>query len=104
MAKTKAQEMTEYDPEVVELMIEYKKGWSNLANATRDMAKLTGLMPEVCKALLELSKRNNVVELRGYSKTPEILIDGKKKKAAQRAAQLREAGQAVPQASDHITE
>ena len=84
MAKAKTEEMTEYDPEVVELMIEYKKGWSNLANATRDMAKLTGLLPEVCKALLELAKRSNVVELRGYSKEPQILIDGKKKKAAER--------------------
>jgi len=84
MVKTKAQEMTEYDPEVVELIIEYKKGWRNLPNAVRDMAKMTGLLPEVCKALLELSKRNNVVELRGYSKEPKILIEGKKKKAAQK--------------------
>jgi hypothetical protein len=41
--------------------------------------------------LLEMHKGMTVTQIRGYSKEPQILIDGKKKKAAQRAAQLREA-------------
>ena len=82
MAKTKTEEMT-YDPELVELMIEYKKGWANLENTVRDMRKMTGLTPEVCKALLQSIKRHNVVEIRGYSKEPKELVEGKARKRKQ---------------------
>lgn len=83
MAKIKTEEMTGYDPELVELMIEYKKGWANLENTVRDMRKMTGLTPEVCKALLSSIKRHNVVEIRGYSKEPKELIEGKARKRKQ---------------------
>jgi hypothetical protein len=92
MAKAKTQEVVDpYSPEVIELIIEYKTRWRNLPNAVRDMSKMTGLLPDICKALLEMHKGMTVTQIRGYSKEPQILIDGKKKKAAQRAAQLREA-------------
>jgi hypothetical protein len=92
VAKAKTQEVVDpYSPEVIELMIEYKTRWRNLPNAMRDMSKMTGLEPEICRVMLEMCKSLKVYEIRGYSKTPQILIDGKKKKAAQRAAQLREA-------------
>jgi hypothetical protein len=41
--------------------------------------------------MLEMCKSLKVVEIRGYSKIPQTLVEGKRKKAAQRAAQLREA-------------
>ena len=105
MAKAKAEEITDpYSPEVIELMIEYKKRWRNLPNAMRDMSKMTGLDPEICRVMLEMCKSLKASEIRGYSKEPEILVEGKKKKAAQRAAQLREAGQDVPEPGPYITE
>jgi hypothetical protein len=92
MAKAKTQEVTDpYSPEVIELMIEYKKRWRNLPNAMRDMSKMTGLEPEICRVMLEMCKSLKVVEIRGYSKIPQTLVEGKRKKAAQRAAQFREA-------------
>jgi len=83
MAKIKAEEMSGYDPELVELMVEYKKGWANLENTVRDMGKLTGLTPEVCKALLRSIKRNNVTQIRGYSKEPQRLLEAKARKRKQ---------------------
>ena len=83
MADTKTEEMMGYDPELVELMIEYKKGWANLENTVRDMQKMTGLTPAVCKALLGSIKRHNVVDIRGYSKEPKELVEGKARKRKQ---------------------
>ena len=83
MVKSKAKEMMGYDPELVELMVEYKKGWANLENTVRDMQKMTGLTPEVCKALLHSIKRNNVTQIRGFSKEPEYLKEAKARKRKQ---------------------
>lgn len=81
MADTEAEEMRGFAPELVELMVEYKKGWANLENTIRDMSKLSGLTPEVCKALLlSTVKRQNATQIRGYSKVPKRLLEGKARK------------------------
>jgi hypothetical protein len=83
MAKAKTQPpLDPYSPEVIELMIEFKTGWRNLPNAMRDMSAMTGLEPDICKVMLEMCKSLKVVEIRGYSKEPERLVEGKKRKAA----------------------
>ena len=85
MAKPKTQPpLDPYSPEVIELMIEFKTGWRNLPNAMRDMSAMTGLEPDICKVMLEMCKSLKVVEIRGYSKEPERLVEGKKRKAARR--------------------
>ena len=83
MAKPKTQPpLDPYSPEVIELMIEFKTGWRNLPNAMRDMSAMTGLEPDICKVMLEMCKSLKVVEIRGYSKMPQQLAEGKKRKAA----------------------
>ena len=85
MAKSKTQPpLDPYSPEVIELMIEYRTGWRNEANAIRDMAAMTGLLPDICKVLLDMNKSMTVPHIRGYSKMPERLVEGKKRKAARR--------------------
>lgn len=85
MAKAKPKPPVDpYSPEVIELMIEYKTGWRNLTNAVRDMSAMTGLLPDICKVMLEMTKSVSVTDLRGYSKMPERLAEGKKRKAARR--------------------
>lgn len=82
MAKAKPKPPVDpYSPEVIELMIEYKTGWRNLPNAIRDMSAMTGLEPDICKVLLDMNKGLTVTQIRGYSKEPERLAEGKKKAA-----------------------
>lgn len=85
MAKAKAQPPVDpYSPEVIELMVEYRRGWRNEANAIRDMSAMTGLLPDICKVLLDMNKGMNATQIRGYSKEPKQLAEGKKRKAARR--------------------
>ena len=85
MAKSKTQPPVDpYSPEVIELMVEYRRGWRNQTNAVRDMAAMTGLEPDICKVLLDMNKGMTVTQIRGYSKEPERLAEGKKRKAARR--------------------
>jgi hypothetical protein len=70
-----------YSPEVIELMIEVRTGWRNMANGIRDMQQLTGLSPDICKMLFDMNKSLTIPQIRGYSKMPAQLIEGKRKKA-----------------------
>ena len=82
MAKAKAKPPVDpYSPEVIELMVEFRRGWRNQANAVRDMSAMTGLEPDICKVLLDMNKGLTVTQIRGYSKEPEQLAEGKKKAA-----------------------
>jgi len=83
MANTKTKEVEIYSPEVIELMVEYRKGWANKENATRDIMKLTGLSAPVCGALLDMAKSQSVTQIRGYSKVPEYLQEARARKRKQ---------------------
>ena len=75
MAKSKTQE------QFIEVVCDYKKGWTNLRNASAAITEVTGLSPEIAQTFLKYMKRNNVTQIRGYSKEPERLLKGKKGKS-----------------------
>ena len=58
---------------MIEAICDYKKGWTNLASATKELEGLTGLSPDIAASLLTNMKRNNVTQIRGYSKEPSRL-------------------------------
>ena len=71
---------SETHDEMIEAICDYKKGWTNLATATRELEELMGLTPDIASSLLSNMKRNNVTQIRGYSKEPSRLAKGKKGK------------------------
>ena len=75
MAKSKTQE------QLIEAVCDYKKGWTNLKNASAAITEISGLSPEISETFLKYMKRNNVTQIRGYSKEPERLLKGKKGKS-----------------------
>jgi len=66
--------------EMIEAVCDYKKGWTNLNNATNELCDLTGLDPDIAGSFLTLMKRNNVTQIRGYTKEKPYQIAGKKGK------------------------
>jgi len=66
--------------EVIEVVCDYKKGWTNLDNATKELSEMSGLSPDIAASFLKNMKRNNVTQIRGYSKEPSRLAKGKKGK------------------------
>jgi len=65
---------------MIEAVCDYKKGWTNLNNATNELCDLTGLDPDIAGSFLTLMKRNNVTQIRGYTKEKPYQIAGKKGK------------------------
>ena len=65
---------------LIEAVCDYKKGWTNLKSASNQVSDLSWLTPEIAGAFLKHMKRNNVTQIRGYSKEPERLLKGKKGK------------------------
>ena len=61
--------------DVIEVFTDYKKGLRTLATATAVMKKL-GFEEGVARALLKAMRRENVIDIRGYSKQPEHLRRG----------------------------
>ena len=71
MAKSKTQE------QFIEAVCDYKKGWTNLKNASAAITEVTGLSPEIAQTFLKYMKRNNVTQIRGYSKRARKIIKRK---------------------------
>jgi len=65
---------------VIEAICDFKKGWTNLDSATKELSDLAGLLPDVSAALLKGMKSNNVTQIRGYTKEKPYQIAGKKGK------------------------
>lgn len=65
-------EKLENHDEVIEVFTDYKTGMRTLATATAAMKKL-GFEEGVARALLKSMKRENVIDIRGYSKQPAHL-------------------------------
>ena len=66
--------------EMIEAVCDYKKGWTNLDSATKELSEISGLSPDIAASFLKNMKRNNVTQIRGYSKEPSRLANGKKGK------------------------
>jgi len=74
MAKAKTHD------EIIEAVCDYKKGWTNLDSASRELGELAGFTPDIAAAFLKNMKRNNVTQIRGNSKEKDYQIAGKKGK------------------------
>ena len=69
--------------EIIETMVDYKKGLRTLDTGTKVLAEQTGLEDDVAKALLKGMNKSytTVTQIRGYSKEKDYQIAGKKRKA-----------------------
>ena len=65
---------------MVDIMVDYRKGLLNLDSALKALDYATDLGPDICEKMLKNSKRDNVTQIRGYSKEPEHLLKSKKGK------------------------
>ena len=63
--------------DVIEVFTDYKTGMRTLATATAEMKKL-GFEEGVARALLKEMKRDTVINIRGYSKEPPRLAEGRR--------------------------
>lgn len=70
--------------QIIEAMVDYKRGLRNLDTGSAELARLSGLTPEIAAAFLKSMKRDNVTAIRGYSKEPERLRLGKERKKAEK--------------------
>tara|TARA_R110002167_G_scaffold7894_1_gene36911 strand:- start:117 stop:371 length:255 start_codon:yes stop_codon:yes gene_type:complete len=75
MADTKAGKV-EHDA-AIETMVDYKRGLRNLDTGSKILSEQTGLDEDISAMILKSMKRNNVTQIRGYSKEPERLRKGK---------------------------
>jgi|TARA_A100000172_G_scaffold46303_1_gene28699 hypothetical protein len=77
MAKSKTHD------EIIETMVDYKKGLRTLETGAKVLAEQTGLEDDVAKALLKGMNKSytNVTQIRGYSKEKDYQIAGKKGKS-----------------------
>ena len=75
MAKTYLEEI--HHRQAIEDMVDYKRGLRNLKTGTKALSESTGLSPEIAEALLKTFSRDNVTQIRGYSKEPEHLRKSK---------------------------
>ena len=62
MANTKTHD------EIIETVVDYKRGLRNLKTGSEELARLSGLTPDIAACFLKSMKRNNVTQIRGYSK------------------------------------
>ena len=91
MSKIELPEITkEVAKACTEIMVEYRRGIQNLAGAMQRMSKVSGLPPDICKIMLSGLSRNNVIDIRGYNRIPQKLVDGKMKAKAERFKQQKE--------------
>ena len=76
MAKSKTHD------EIIETMVDYKKGLRTLDTGAKVLAEQTGLEDDVAKALLKGMNKSytTVTQIRGYSKEKDYQIAGKKGK------------------------
>jgi|TARA_R110000803_G_scaffold20372_2_gene52516 hypothetical protein len=76
MAKFEAHE------EIIETMVDFKKGLRTLDTGTKVLAEQTGLEDDVARALLRGMNKSysTVTQIRGYSKEKPYQIEGKNKK------------------------
>ncbi len=77
--------------EVIEIFVEYKMGFYSKRNAINLLGKY-GFEPNVAEAMLGPMKKHNVVDIRGYVKTPERLKKGHDKWLAEKRGCTKDTG------------
>lgn len=83
MAKKK-----EYDHDrAIEAMCDYKRGLRNFKTGTAELVEATGLSPEIAGVFLKAMKRDNVRDIRGYTREPERLIRAREEAAKRKRDQ-----------------
>ena len=75
MAKFKTGKI-EHDA-AIETMVDYKRGLRNLELGSKILSAQTGLDETLSAIILKSMKRDNVTQIRGYSKEPERLRKSK---------------------------
>tara|TARA_R110002012_G_C11645659_1_gene611011 strand:+ start:1757 stop:2023 length:267 start_codon:yes stop_codon:yes gene_type:complete len=81
MVNIETPEMNDEDREAaVEIMVDYRRGLRNLKTASLALHQKTGILPEFGEIILQNMKRDNVTQIRGYSKEPERMRKGKEGK------------------------
>lgn len=70
----------ETNSKLTEAIIDYRMGHQNLEKGAEDLAAIAGLEPAVAKAFLRATKRQNVVDMRGYKLKPGPLPKGQTKR------------------------
>jgi|TARA_R110000796_G_scaffold49866_2_gene118471 hypothetical protein len=75
MADTKAGEI-KHDA-AIETMVDYKRGLRNLDTGSKILSLQTGLDEDISALILKSMKRDNVTQIRGYSKEPDRLRKSK---------------------------
>ena len=63
--------------EIIEALCDYRKGWTNIESASKELQELAGFDPNIAKVFLKEMKRNNVTQIRGYSKEPKQTLKAK---------------------------
>jgi len=71
---------SETHDKLIESVVDYKKGWTSLESAAKELSEAAGLTPGIAAVFLKNMKRNNVTQIRGYEKTPEHIVKGRKGK------------------------
>jgi hypothetical protein len=77
--------------DVVEVFTDYKTGMRTLKTATAELMKL-GFEHGVAQAILKAMKRENIIDIRGYSKEPKQLAEGRRR-WAERKACIKDVGE-----------
>tara|TARA_R110000822_G_scaffold6301_2_gene26761 strand:+ start:233 stop:478 length:246 start_codon:yes stop_codon:yes gene_type:complete len=72
---------SETHDKLIESVVDYKKGWTSLESAANELSEAAGLTPGIAAVFLKNMKRNNVTQIRGYEKTPEHIVKGRKGKS-----------------------
>tara|TARA_R110002126_G_scaffold254266_2_gene397378 strand:+ start:615 stop:818 length:204 start_codon:yes stop_codon:yes gene_type:complete len=58
-------------------MVDYKRGLRNLDTGSKILSLQTGLDEDISALILKSMKRDNVTQIRGYSKEPDRLRKSK---------------------------
>lgn len=64
--------LKEHD-DIIEVFTDYRSGLRTLKTATAEMVKM-GFTVDVAQAMLKAMKKENILDIRGYSKQPPNLL------------------------------
>ena len=68
---------------LMEAVVDYKKGLRNLKTGSAEIARLSGLTPEIAAIFLKEMKRENLHSIRGYdASTPQVIAMREKARGA----------------------
>jgi len=75
--------------ELIEAVVDYRRGLRNIKTGAAEVARLSGLTPDVAAALLKSMKQDTVTAIRGYSKEPERMRLGKERAKQRKKGQIK---------------